>query len=264
MDLTGKRVLITGASRGIGEALAVRFAGAGARVALVARSAAPLEALAGRLGGTAHPTDLGDPAQVDGLVDRVESEGGPVDVIVNNAGIDRTGDFATQQAGDIEAVYRLNLLTPVELCRQAVPRMLARGHGQIVNISSLSGLAPFPGMALYSSSKAGLSAFTAGLRLDLRGTPILTTLVELGPVRTALLDSVNTYGPTRASFERSYRTGMMVDTPVAKATAAIVNAVTRGRQYVVLPKRAIPVALLAQAPRRSVRTFLTGIPSWGR
>ncbi len=261
MNLTGMRVLITGASRGIGEALAIHFAQAGARTALVARSAGPLEALADRLGGSAYPTDLSDPAQVDGLIARVESGGGPVDVLVGNAGIDRTGDFSQTEARDVEAVYRLNLVTPVELCRQVVPGMLDRGRGHVVNMSSLSGVAPFPGMAIYSSSKAGLSAFTAGLRLDLRGTPVHTTLVELGPVATDLLDSAKAYGPTRASFERSYRTGMITDTPLDKVAAAVVDAVTHNRRHVVLPRRAAPAALLADAPRRAVEAFLTGIPS---
>ncbi|PZS22318.1 MAG: short-chain dehydrogenase [Acidimicrobiales bacterium] len=261
MNLTGRRVLITGASRGIGEALAIRFTEAGARVALVARSADPLRALAARLDGTAYPTDLCDPAQVHGLIDRVESDGGPVDVLVGNAGIDRTGSFSQSTADDIESVYRLNLVTPVELCRQAVPRMLGRSRGHIVNMSSLSGVAPFPGMATYSSSKAGLSAFTAALRLDLRGTPVRTTLVELGPVSTDLLDSAKAYGPTRASFERSYRTGMITDTPVATVATAVVEAVTHDRRHVVLPRRAAPIALLVNAPRRAVEAFLVGIPS---
>lgn len=261
MELTGKRVLITGASRGIGEALATHFVQAGARVALVARSAGPLAELAARLDGTAYPTDLNDPAEVEGLIGRVESDRGPIDVLVNNAGIDRTGHFSETEAGDVEAVYRLNLITPVELCRQAVPRMLGRRRGQIVNMSSLSGMVPFPGMAMYSSSKAGLSAFTAGLRLDLRGSQVHTTLVELGPVGTGLLDSVKSYGPSRAGYDRAYRTGMIVDTSADTAAAAVVGAVTHNRRHVILPKRAAPVALLVDAPRRAAEAFLAGIPS---
>src|SRR5438128_9789257 len=87
MELHGKRVLITGASRGIGEGLARRFAAEGANVALVARSAAAIEKLAADLGGTAHPADLGDAAQVATLINHVEDEAGPIDVLVNNAGI---------------------------------------------------------------------------------------------------------------------------------------------------------------------------------
>src|SRR3982750_1556651 len=98
MDLAGKRVLITGASRGIGRAIAERFAGTGARVAVVARSEGPLKELADRLGGTAHPADLSDPEQLTGFIERVEADGGPVDVLVNNAGIDKAGSFPKASA----------------------------------------------------------------------------------------------------------------------------------------------------------------------
>src|ERR1700691_5541261 len=93
MQLQGKRVLITGASRGIGEALAHRFAGAGAKVALVARSQNALRSVAAELGGSAHPADLSDPTEVATLIQRVEDEAGPIDVLVNNAGLDVVGGF---------------------------------------------------------------------------------------------------------------------------------------------------------------------------
>src|SRR5438270_10770337 len=121
MELAGKRVLITGASRGIGQALAERFTAAGARVALVARSEAPLKELADRLGGTAHPADLADRNQLDGLVDRIEADGGPVDVLVNNAGSDRAGFPATTSADAVASLYRLTLPAPVDLSRSVLP-----------------------------------------------------------------------------------------------------------------------------------------------
>src|SRR5437660_1369684 len=132
MELAGRRVLITGASRGIGQALAERFAAAGARVALVARSEGPLKELADRLGGTAHPADLSDPEQLTSLVERVEGDGGPIDVLVNNAGVDNVGFFTHVSSDDVEGLYRLNVIAPVELCRQVVPRMLDRGRGHVV------------------------------------------------------------------------------------------------------------------------------------
>src|SRR5438552_943950 len=101
MELRGKRVLITGASRGIGEELARRFARAGATVALVARSADAIDKLAADLGGSAHPADLADHAQVERLVHRVEDEAGAVDVLVNNAGIDITKSFADYTRDDV-------------------------------------------------------------------------------------------------------------------------------------------------------------------
>ena len=196
MDLNGRRVLITGASRGIGEATARRFADAGATVALVARNADALEQLATELSGTAHPADLTDPDTVDALIGRVEDESGPVDVLVNNAGVDSVGAFVEMDPGDLQRIYQLNLVAPVQLTRQVLPGMLERGRGRIVNVSSLAGVAAYPGMVSYASTKAGLSQFTEVLALDLQGLPVGTTLVELGPIPTDMLDNVESYAPT--------------------------------------------------------------------
>ncbi len=263
MELHGRRVLVTGASRGIGEALVHAFSRAGARVALVARSAGALESLAAETGGVAFPTDLADPVAVAGLLDRVEADGGPVDVVVNNAGIDLAGAFADCDPADLEQVYRVNLVTPVQLCRQAVPRMLERGSGHIVNISSLAGVGAFPGLAAYSSSKAGLSHFTAGLRADLKGLPIGTTLVELGPVPTEMLSHVNDYEPTSLSFRRFYRLQLLVDCPRERVAGMVVDAVSHGRRHVRLPQRTTLFPLLTEAPRRVTELLLTRVPHQG-
>jgi short-subunit dehydrogenase len=259
MELSGSRVLVTGGSRGIGEALARRFAAEGARVALVARSAAANDQLVAELGGTAHAADLTDPRQVGGLVERIEAEGGPVDVLVNNAGVDGVGTFDDETAEDLEHLFRLNLLTPAELTRQVLPGMLRRGRGHLVNISSLAGCAVFPGMAGYSSSKAGLSHLTAGLRADLRGTPIGTTLVELGPIPTEMLDRVEGCEPVRASFQRLYRLRLLVDVDREVVARTVVDAVRAGRRHVRHPKRALAFPLLSEAPRRVVELLLTGV-----
>ena len=187
MELRGKRVLITGASRGIGESLAHAFAGAGASVALVARSEDTIQTLAAELGGTAHPADLANPTQVAALIPRVEDEAGPIDVLVNNAALGTPGSFADVSGDELREVTEVNYLAPAELCRQVIPRMLDRGGGHIVNISSGAGSVVFPGLVIYSASKAALSHFTAGLRADFRGLPIRTTLVgtRTGPDRDA-------------------------------------------------------------------------------
>jgi short-subunit dehydrogenase len=259
MDLSGRRVLITGASRGIGEALARRFAAAGAEVALLARSAEALRALADELGGSAHPADLADPAAVAGLVERVERDGGPVDILVNNAALDGGGYFPDLDAGEIGDVFQVNLVSAVQLCRQVLPGMLDRGRGRIVNISSMAGIAAFPGMAAYAATKAGLSQFTETLALDLKGLPVGTTLVELGPIPTDMLERVDDYGPTRDSFDRGYRLGLIVDVPRERVADDVVRAVERDRAHVRLPKRAIVYPLLAQVPREIARLALTGI-----
>jgi uncharacterized protein len=260
MELRGKRVLITGASRGIGESLAHAFAGAGATVALVARTEAALQALAAELGGTAHAADLSDTTQVATLIDRVEDEAGPIDVLVNNAGVETPASFIDAPDDELRRVTQVNYLAPAELCRQAIPRMLRRGGGHIVNVSSMAGCAASPGIATYSASKAALSHFTSGLRADLRGLPIRTTLVELGPIPTHMLAQAEDYEPMANSVRRMYRIRLIVDVPREKVAEEVVTAVQKGRRHLRLPKRAVVFPMLTEAPRRTVELLLTDIP----
>jgi len=260
MELRGKRVLITGASRGIGESLAHAFAGAGATVALVARSQDSVRALAADLGGTAHPADLSDPKQVATLISHVEDEAGPVDVLVNNAGVGTPAAFTEAPDEDLRLVTEVNYLAPAELCRQVIPRMLGRGGGHIVNISSNAGCGVVPGLVAYCASKAALSHFTAGLRADLRGLPIGTALVELGPIPTDMLAGLDDYEPTAESFRRLYRTRLMVDVPREKVADEVVAAVQKGRRHVRLPRRGVLAPLVSEAPRRAMELLLTRMP----
>jgi short-subunit dehydrogenase len=259
MELRGRRVLITGASRGIGKGLAHGFAAQGATVALVARSADAIEKLAADLGGTAHPADLSDPAQVATLINHVEDEAGPVDVLVNNAGIDITKSIADYSNDDVAQIVQVNLTTPMDLCRQAIPRMLHRGRGHIVNISSLAACGVYPGLAAYSATKAGLSHFTAGLRADLKGLPVGTTVVEMAGVPTDMLDNVDNYSPTKKSFERGYRLHLITDTSVETMVDDTVNAVLKNRRHVRHPRRAVLFPLLSEAPRRMTEWILAGV-----
>jgi short-subunit dehydrogenase len=258
MEISGARVLVTGASRGLGACTARALADAGARVALVARSEESLAKLAAELGGDAYATDLTDPDAVAGLFERVEADG-PVDVIVNNAGVDLAARFADTDPAAIEMLYRVNLLAPTELCRQALVRMVPRGRGHIVNVSSLAGVAAVPGLAAYSASKAGLSQLTAALRAETKGTGVGTTLVELGPVITDMLDHVHSYGPTKRSFARGARIGVLVDLDPDVVARAIVDAVRRDRRHVRLPRRSSLLMMLGEAPRRLTEIIITGV-----
>jgi uncharacterized protein len=258
MQLSGTRVLITGASRGIGAATARAFAEAGARVALVARSEEPLAKLAAELGGDAYATDLADPAAVAGLFERVEADG-RVDVLVNNAGIGFAARFVDTDPAAIEAQLRVNLLTPVELCRQALVRMVPRGRGHVVNVSSLAGVAAVPGLTPYSASKGGLSQLSAGLRAEVKGRGVGITLVELGPVVTDMLDGVQEYAPTARSFARGAHLGLLVDIDPQVVARAIVDAVRRDRRHVRLPRRAALLMMIGEVPRRLTELMLIGV-----
>jgi hypothetical protein len=136
VDLHGRRVLVTGASRGIGADLARHFAAAGAEVALVARSAEPIEKLAADLGGRAYPADLADRTVLADLHHRIELDG-PIDVLVNNAGVEHTGPLAAADPDDIDALLDLNLHTPIQLCRLALPAMRRRGSGHTATAGPL-------------------------------------------------------------------------------------------------------------------------------
>jgi short-subunit dehydrogenase len=258
MEVSGARVLVTGASRGIGECTARAFAAAGARVALIARSEEPLAKLAAELGGDAYPTDLADPDAVSGLFDRIEADG-QLDVIVNNAGVDLAGRFTDTDPTAIEMLYRVNLLAPTELCRQALARMVPRRRGHIVNVSSLAGVSAVPGLAAYSASKAGLSQFTAALRAETKGTGIGITLVELGPVLTDMLDNVHSYGPTERSFGRGAQIRIITDLDPDVVARAIVDSVRRDRRHVRLPRRSSVLMLIGEAPRRLTEIMLIGV-----
>lgn len=254
--------MVTGGSRGIGEAVARALSAKGAHVALVARNVALLDQVAASIGNgaVAVPADLADPAQVAGLVERCEvALGGPLDVLVNNAGIDEIGRLVDADAADVARIHQVNLLTPIELCRQAMPGMVARQKGHIVNVSSLAGAAGFPGMSLYCSTKAGLSGFTGILRLELRTTPVGVTLVELGPIPTDMLSRVNQCPPVERSFERLRRTQLLPQVPREKVAADVVAAIEHNRRSVVHPKRAMAFAVARAFSQRTVDQLIRGI-----
>jgi len=259
MRVAGTHVLLTGATGDIGRRLATHLSDAGARLTLVARSTQPLEALAADLGAHAVPADLTDRDTLRSLIRDVEQAHGPVDVLVNNAGTETVGHLTHLSPDDLEHLLALNLLAPVELCRQVLPGMTARGRGHLVNISSLAGVATFPGLATYGATKAGLTHFTSGLRADLRGGPIGTLAVEIGPVSSQMMGRIASHPPTAAAFDRvlGLRALTMLD-PDAVARA-VVAAVEDDQATLRMPRRAAPLATLAHAPRSVVRLALTGI-----
>ncbi|MGV0742354.1 SDR family NAD(P)-dependent oxidoreductase [Mycolicibacterium sp. XJ870] len=260
MSLRSARVLVTGASRGLGRSIAEVVAGRGADVALVARTGDALEILAKELDGVAYPTDLGDPAAVEALIDRVEADG-PIDVLINNAGIDRVGRFPEASAAEVRNLLQVNLNAPMELCRQVMPRMLSRGRGHIVNVSSMGAISTGPGVTLYGASKAGLSHFTAGIRSELRGKPVGTTLVQIGEVKTDMIDHIREFGPARRTIERSLKWGMLPAEALEPdvVAEAIADAVERNRRHVILPRRIAVMANITEFPRRVSELMLTGI-----
>jgi hypothetical protein len=190
--LRDKVVLITGASAGIGRACAVEFHRRGALVAAAARSTDKLLALADELGGErilTVPVDVTDSGARTAALAAVRSQWGRIDVLVNNAGWASFGALLDVPLEDAERMMRLNLLAPIALMQQVLPEMLARGCGQIINISSVVGTQPIARMSIYSATKAALSSLSAGLRMELRGTGVDVILVSPGSTATGFFDA---------------------------------------------------------------------------
>ena len=259
MELRGKRVVVTGASRGIGEELARQFGAKGATVAVVARSAEPLARLAADIGGKAYPADLMDRTARDALIPQILADG-PIDVLVNNAGLLDTFDFTTTAAADIDAIIDVNLHAPIQLTHAVLPSMLARDSGMIVDISSMAGSTVNPGIVTYSATKAGLSHFSACLRNnELMGTGVGALIVELGPVETDMEVMLHQHPPTHRAMVRLRRLRLIRNLPPARVAGAIVQSVEKDRTYLRMPKRAAAFPILAAVPRQVGRLLLAGI-----
>ncbi|HEX9033763.1 MAG TPA: SDR family oxidoreductase [Streptosporangiaceae bacterium] len=188
-DLTGRVAVVTGASSGLGEALARALASVGARVAVVARRYDRLAALAEEIGGLAIGCDLLDLAQAAQVVGRVAGELGGPEILVNAAGHFFSREPAERES--VEAIRQtldLNLVAPFLLSQDAFPHMVAAGRGSIVNVSSISGLVGIPGIpqASYAASKLGLSGLTAELAVQWARHAIRVNTVAPGFFRSEI------------------------------------------------------------------------------
>ena len=260
MLLRDRHVLLTGATGTIGRHLAEQLVARGARVTLVARSPRPLEELGRRLGAHAVPADLTDPGAPESLHDAAERAVGPVDVVVHNAAVETVGRLDELAAGDVERTVALNLTAPLALTRRLLPGMLERGTGHVVMVSSLAGVATFPGLGVYGATKAGLTHATAALRLELVGTGVATTVVELGPVASQMLDRARGHPASGFSFARAERLWALRTLEPGAVARAVLDGVEAGRPAVRLPRRAAPLAAVAALPRDLVRVVLAGAP----
>ncbi|HEX8850335.1 MAG TPA: SDR family oxidoreductase [Gemmatimonadaceae bacterium] len=188
--LGGRVAVVTGASRGIGLAVARALAGAGARVAMLARGADALRDAARPLGAVAVPCDVGDERAVAGALERIGGELGAPEILVNNAGIFRLAPVERTTAADLRETLEVNLVAPFVLTRALVPAMRAAGRGHVVTIGSIADRATFPENGAYAASKFGARAMHQVLREELRGSGVRATLVSPGPVDTPLWDAI--------------------------------------------------------------------------
>ena len=191
-DIAGKNALVTGASGGIGAAIAAALHGAGATVGLSGTRVEPLEALAAELGDRAHvlPCNLSDPDAVQQLPKDATAAMGGIDILVNNAGITRDNIFMRMSDDEWDSVMNVNLRSAMLLCKAVMrPRMKAR-WGRIVNISSVVGATGNPGQANYAASKAGLVGMSKSLAYEVASRGITVNCVAPGFITTAMTDKL--------------------------------------------------------------------------
>ncbi|MGI5166155.1 SDR family NAD(P)-dependent oxidoreductase [Spirillospora sp. CA-253888] len=181
MELADARILLTGASGGIGRALAVTLAARGGRVVLTGRRADVLEPLAERLGGTAIAADLADRAAVEDLL----AEAGDIDVLVANAALPASGPLDDYSLDQIDRALDVNLRAPIVMARLAGAAMAARGRGHLVFVSSLAGKTASGQASLYNATKFGMRGFALALREDMRPHGVGVSTVFPGFIRDA-------------------------------------------------------------------------------
>jgi short-subunit dehydrogenase len=181
MNLEGRTALLTGATGGLGHAIAERLGARGAKLVLTGRRADVLEPLAERLGARALGVDLSDRAAVSQLAE----EAGDVDVLVANAALPGSGRLAEYAVEEIDRVLDVNLRAPVVLARLLTPGMVERGSGHLVFVSSLAGKSATMGQSLYAATKYGMRGFATSMRADLHGTGVGVSTIFPGFIREA-------------------------------------------------------------------------------
>ncbi|MCW2391196.1 3-oxoacyl-[acyl-carrier-protein] reductase [Sphingobium sp. B11D3A] len=193
-DLNEMTALVTGASGGIGSAVARALAAQGARLALSGSNVAKLEAFAAELGGdhVCVPCDLSDAASVDALVPAaIEALGGKLDILINNAGVTRDNLILRMKDEEWETVQKINLEAAFRLIRAAAKPMMKARTGRIISITSVVGVTGNPGQANYAASKAGLIGMSKSLAQELASRGITVNCVAPGFIRSAMTDALN-------------------------------------------------------------------------
>lgn len=247
MQLAGRVVLVTGASAGIGTAVAERCAAAGARVLVHGRDPGRTGAVADRLGGTALLADLTRPESARALADEATAVHGHVDVVVLNAGIGWSGPFTTMPEATLTRLLAVDLLAPVHLLHALLPGMVARGSGHVVLLGSVAGRTGVAGEAAYAAAKAGLDALAESLGQELAGSGVVVSTVVPGAVDTGFFTGRG----------RAYGRRVPAPVPAGRVADAVLRAVAEDRAEIWVPAWLRAAAVVrAVAPRTYRRLSL--------
>jgi short-subunit dehydrogenase len=246
----GRTAVVTGASRGIGPLIAGQIASAGGHVVLTGRSAADLQAVASGLAASGAdvsfiPADLTQPGAAVSLAETIQKEHGGIDLLVNNAGGDPLREFHTMTIEENLRTLQLNLITPVTLTHAALPGMLRRGRGHIVNISAMAGRVSFPFTEVYAAAKDGLIGFTRVLRADYHARGVSASVLILGAIRDA--------GQGQRMLDESGMKASGFMAPAEAVARAVVKAVQKDRGELVIQP----------GPGRLLRAVIDYFPALG-
>jgi short-subunit dehydrogenase len=237
----GTRAVVTGATHGIGRAIAESLAARGAHLGLVARSEQELREMCDEIAGEATPlpADVGDREAITAAIGSFVESAGGIEILVANAGIARYEPFAEQDPQDADAMVRTNVLGTINTVRAGLDPMLGRGRGHIVVVSSGAALRSFPWAAVYGATKAANKGFAEALRHELSGTGVSVTTVLPGEVKTSLHDEMKQIPDWRNSDDA------ISPEEVARAT---LDGVERDRREVHVPSNVRVLGLNSLAP----------------
>jgi short-subunit dehydrogenase len=252
MKIAGAHVLLTGGSKGIGSYFAKDLARRGARLTLIARPSTELKKITAEVGGEFIEADLSEAANHPGIIAKAEALNGPVDVLVNNAAVNVTKNFAALTQEELTSTLTLDLIAPMELSRQVLPGMLSRNRGTIANTGSLAGELASPTVSAYGPAKAGLTMHTMTLRRDLSRTNINAMVFLLGAVQGTDVYEKSLINPATAATTRRFEkippilTAEGVGAQMGKALA---KGVESGKNMdVIIPWTMVPLIRLRLLP----------------
>jgi short-subunit dehydrogenase len=251
-DLSGANALVTGAAGGLGRYIARSLAAEGVNLALCDLPAAQIDDLVAELEPRVKvevvAADLSDADGIELIHRRATDSLGPIDVLVNNAGLEFSGEFAEQTVAQLEAITTVNLLAVMELTRVALPEMLERRRGHVVNLASLAGKLPAPYLASYSATKHAVVGFTHSLRAELGDEPVGFTVICPG-----LISKVGMYGRLEQHVGDVPRE--LATLPPERVGDAVVEGIRHNRPEIVVARRAVRpvIGLAAVAPKLTSR-----------